>query len=121
MSDRDEDTGILALRHQITVFERQLGTPGHGFRPATERSTRHYCTGSGRQALSAYTAGAPTPEIKTWLVRHPRVHPHFTPTGSSWFNLVVCWFAEPTNLKLRRGIHCGVAGLRPALVYRRWW
>ena len=29
-----------------------------------------------------------TPEIHRWLIRHPRFHLHFTPTYSSWLNLV---------------------------------
>jgi len=29
-----------------------------------------------------------TPAIKAWLLRHPRFHLHFVPTGSSWLNLV---------------------------------
>ena len=29
-----------------------------------------------------------TPEIQRWLLRHPRFHLHFTPTYSSWMNLV---------------------------------
>ncbi len=29
-----------------------------------------------------------TPEVKRWLLRHPRFHLHFTPTSSSWLNLV---------------------------------
>jgi transposase len=36
-----------------------------------------------------------TPTIKRWLLRHPRFHLHFTPTGSSWLNLVERWFARP--------------------------
>ena len=43
-----------------------------------------------------------TPAIKDWLVKHPRVHLDFTPTSSSWLNLVERWFAELTNRKLRR-------------------
>jgi len=46
-----------------------------------------------------------TPEIHRWLVRHPRFHLHFTPTYSSWINLVERWFAELTNKWLRRGTH----------------
>jgi transposase len=46
-----------------------------------------------------------TPEIHRWLVRHPRFHLHFTPTYSSWLNLVERWFAELTNKWLRRGTH----------------
>jgi transposase len=45
------------------------------------------------------------PEIKRWLVRHPRFHLHFTPTYSSWINLVERWFAELTMKWLRRGTH----------------
>jgi transposase len=52
-----------------------------------------------------------TPEIKRWLVRHPRFHLHLTPTYSSWLNLVERWFAELTNRKLRRSTHRSVAEL----------
>ena len=46
-----------------------------------------------------------TPRIHRWLVRHPRFHLHFTPTGASWLNLVERWFAEITTQLLRRGVH----------------
>jgi transposase len=46
-----------------------------------------------------------TPQIHRWLLRHPRFHLHFTPTYSSWMNLVERWFAELTNKWLRRGTH----------------
>jgi transposase len=52
-----------------------------------------------------------TPEIKRWLLRHPRFHLHLTPTYSSWRNLVERWFAELTNRKLRRSAHRSVAEL----------
>ncbi|MFE5914416.1 IS630 family transposase [Streptomyces wedmorensis] len=51
------------------------------------------------------------PAIKTWLLAHPRSHLHFTPTGSSWLNLVERWFAELTTKKLRRGVHRSVQAL----------
>ncbi|CAN5608950.1 hypothetical protein BH20ACT23_BH20ACT23_30550 [soil metagenome] len=38
-----------------------------------------------------------TPSIQRWLVRHPRFTLHFTPTYSSWLNLVERWFAELTT------------------------
>ena len=44
-------------------------------------------------------------EIRLWLSRHPRFHLHFTPTHSSWLNLVERWFAELTTRQLRRGMH----------------
>jgi hypothetical protein len=38
----------------------------------------------------------------------PRFHLHFTPTSSSWMNLVERWFAELTNRKLHRSAHRSV-------------
>ena len=46
-----------------------------------------------------------TPAIQRWLVRHPRFSFHFTPTYSSWMNLVERWFAELTTKWIRRGTH----------------
>jgi transposase len=46
-----------------------------------------------------------TPAIQRRLVAHPRFVLHFTPTSSSWLNLVERWFAELTTKKLRRGTH----------------
>jgi len=43
------------------------------------------------------------PKVQTWLKHHPRFHFHFTPTSSSWLNLVERWFAEITRKRIRRG------------------
>jgi len=59
-----------------------------------------------------------TPAIKEWLLRHPRFHLHFTPTSSSWLNLVERWFAELTNRKLRRSAHRSVTELETDI--RKW-
>jgi len=56
-----------------------------------------------------------TPEIHRWLLRHPRFHLHFTPTYSSWMNLVERWFAELTNKWLRRGTHRSTKELEAAI------
>ncbi len=52
-----------------------------------------------------------TAAIQRWLRRHPRFTFHFTPTYSSWMNLVERWFAELTTKWLRRGTHHSVADL----------
>ena len=52
-----------------------------------------------------------TPQIKRWLLAHPRFVLHFTPTSSSWLNLVERWLAELTNKKLRRSAHTSVRQL----------
>lgn len=59
-----------------------------------------------------------TPEIKKWLIRHPRFELHFTPTSSSWLNLVERWFGELTNRKLRRSAHASVKELEADI--RAW-
>jgi transposase len=59
-----------------------------------------------------------TPAIKEWLLKHPRFHLHFTPTSSSWMNLVERWFAELTNRKLRRSAHRSVTELENDI--RKW-
>ncbi|MFQ5859353.1 MAG: IS630 family transposase [Anaerolineae bacterium] len=51
------------------------------------------------------------PAVRRWLVRHPRFHLHFTPTYSSWINLVERWFAALTEKKLRRAAHKSVRRL----------
>ena len=53
--------------------------------------------------------------IKRWLVRHPRFSFHFTPTYSSWMNLVERWFSELTTKQLRRGTHTSVKDLKDSI------
>jgi transposase len=59
-----------------------------------------------------------TPAVKRWLTGHPRFVLHFTPTSSSWLNLVERWFAELTTKKLRRGTHTSVRQLNTDI--RTW-
>ncbi|MEI6234043.1 MAG: transposase [Planctomycetota bacterium] len=42
-------------------------------------------------------------KVQRWLKRHKRFHIHFTPTSSSWLNLVERWFREITTKRIRRG------------------
>jgi transposase len=59
-----------------------------------------------------------TAAIRKWLLAHPRFHLHFTPTGSSWLNLVERWFAELTTKQIRRGTHRSVQALEADI--RAW-
>jgi transposase len=43
------------------------------------------------------------PKVQRWLARHPRFHVHFTPTSSSWLNMVERFFRDLTQKRLRRG------------------
>ena len=51
------------------------------------------------------------PKVRAWLEKHPRFHCHFTPTSSSWLNLVERWFGEITRKRIRRGVFKSVAEL----------
>jgi transposase len=53
-----------------------------------------------------------TPAVRHWLLRHPRVEFHFTPTYSSWLNLVERFFGLLTEQALKRGSHTSIPQLR---------
>ena len=56
-----------------------------------------------------------TKEVQAWLAKHPRFKLHFTPTSSSWINLVERLFAEITRQQIRRGVFKSVAELEAAI------
>jgi transposase len=56
------------------------------------------------------------PKVLRWLARHPRFHMHFTPTSSSWLNMIERWFRELTQKRLRRGTFRSVRELQAAIV-----
>ena len=41
--------------------------------------------------------------VKRWLTRHRRFHLHFTPTSSSWLNMVEAFFGQLIRKRIRRG------------------
>jgi len=49
--------------------------------------------------------------VVQWLSRHPRFHLHFTPTSSSWLNLVERFFSELTQDVIREGSFASVREL----------
>jgi transposase len=53
--------------------------------------------------------------VLRWLERHPRFHMHFTPTGSSWLNMVERFFRDLTQNRLRRGVFHDVEELITAI------
>ena len=55
------------------------------------------------------------PNVKLWLEKHPRFKLHFTPTSSSWLNLVERWFGEITRKRIRRGVFRSVPELVAAI------
>jgi transposase len=57
-----------------------------------------------------------SPVVKRWLIRNPRFHLHFTPTYSSWLNLVERFFGLLTQEALKRGSHTSIPQLRQAIL-----
>jgi transposase len=53
--------------------------------------------------------------VKKWLAKHPRFHLHFTPTSSSWMNLIERWFGKFTEKAIRRGVFRSVPELIAAI------
>jgi transposase len=63
-----------------------------------------------------------TPEVQSWLRKHPRFICHFVPTSSSWLNMVERWFRELTDKAIRRGVFRSVSDLEKAIAeYLEAW
>ena len=54
-------------------------------------------------------------KVKAWIQKHPRFQVHFTPTGSSWMNLIERFFADITNDCIREGSFQSVRELVDAI------
>jgi len=92
--------GALHRRHRASEFRAFL-----------ERIDAEVPAGLAVHLVLDNYATHKTPAIRRWLLRHPRFQLHFTPTGTSWLNLVERWFAELTTKKIKRGAHTSVPGL----------
>ena len=55
------------------------------------------------------------PKVQRWLKRHPRIHMHFTPTSSSWLNMVERFFRDLTTKRIRRGVFRSIEDLIAAI------
>jgi transposase len=53
--------------------------------------------------------------VRAWIAKHPRIHVHFTPTGSSWLNLVERFFRQITDEVVREGSFGSVKELVTAI------
>ena len=94
----------LTDRHRAIEFRRFLAGIDHAV-PA-ELGVHVICDNSSTHK---------TPAIQRWLTVHPRFQLHFTPTDSSWLNLVERFIAELTSKWLRRGTHRSVAELEQSI------
>jgi transposase len=55
------------------------------------------------------------PKYDAWLLRHPNVHFHFTPTHASWLNMIECWFSILVRAALRGASFTSPQQLREAI------
>ena len=101
------------------------GHAGAGRAGVLQTDRRHRAQ---RGLVGARDPGQPVraqgPEIRSWLAHKDRRrwHLHFTPTSSSWLNLVERWFKELTDKRLRRGVFTSVADLTEAItVWAEHW
>jgi transposase len=99
--------GSLHARHRAIEFKKFLATID---RAVPAKYTVHVVLDNASTHK--------TPAIKRWLLAHPRFVLHFTPTSSSWLNLVERWFGELTTKKLQRGTHRSVRALNADI--RAW-
>ena len=99
--------GALHSRHRAIEFKQFLAT-----------IDREVPAGLEVHVVLDNSSTHKTPAIQRWLLAHPRFSLHFTPTSSSWLNLVERWFAELTTKKLRRGAHRSVRALNADI--RAW-
>lgn len=56
------------------------------------------------------------PKVKSWLAKHPRMHLHFTPTSSSWMNLVERFFRDLSQDVVREGSFTSTRQLTEAIL-----
>jgi len=99
-----EVIGELRRRHRATEFKAFLNTIDE--RVSADVDVHVICDNYGTHK---------SPVVARWLKQHPRFHMHFTPTYSSWLNLVERWFADLTEKALRRDSHRSVRELEAAI------
>ncbi|MFC3226792.1 IS630 family transposase [Marinibaculum pumilum] len=97
-------TGRNMQRHRHQEFIRFLN--------AIERDIP---AGKVIHAIMDNYAAHKTPEVRSWLARHPRWTFHFTPTSSSWLNAVEGFFAKLTRRRLKHGVFHSVLDLQAAI------
>ncbi|MBL8986590.1 MAG: IS630 family transposase [Gemmatimonadetes bacterium] len=97
--------GMTAPRHTagdfLTFLDQVVAT-------APKRKALHFIVDN----LSAHKTKA----VQAWLLAHPRVTMHYTPTYSSWLNQVESWFARIERDCLARGIFPSTRALKKTLV-----
>jgi transposase len=85
------------------------------FRDFLDQIDRHTEPGLAIHVICDNLSAHKAPAVQKWLLAHPRVQLHFTPTYSSWISQVERWFAELQRRCLDRGVFCSLDELTTAL------
>ncbi len=96
--------GECDRRHRATEFRKFLDTIEDGV--SAELDVHLILDNSSTHKTST---------IRRWLARRPRFHVHFTPTSSSWLNLVERWLANLSEKQIKRGTHRSTRQLEAAI------
>ena len=97
--------GMTATRHTSAQFVRFLDDV-----VATVRQ------GQDVHIIADNLSAHKTKLVTDWLVAHPHVTIHYTPTYSSWLNQIELWFAKIERDMIARGIFTSTADLRRKLM-----
>ena len=89
-----------------------------GFRDFLDEIDRQVDPGLAVHVICDNLSAHKAPAVHRWLLAHPRVQLHFTPTYSSWISQVERWFAELQRRCLDRGVFCSLDELATALEER---
>ena len=123
---RHHDPRLQAQRHHHPV-RRPRRAHRQGHRPVPAQAQEHRVPalpaphrprgsqGPGNSPDPGQLRDAQAPNVVAWLDKHPRFHLHFTPTSSSWLNLVERWFRNLTDKAIRRGVFKSVPDLIAAI------
>jgi len=112
----DEKTQVQALdRTQpgLPMKKGRCGTMTHDY-----KRNGTTCLFAAMNVLEGKVLGACYPRhrhIEAWLAKRPRFKLHFTPTSSSWLNLIERWFGEITRKRIRKGVFHSVPELIAAI------
>jgi len=101
-----EVVGCTAARHTSAEFVRFLETVVDS---QARRREMHIIVDN----LSAHK----TQQVRTFVIAHPHVHLHYTPTYSSWLNQVELWFSKIERDVIARGIFTSLPDLRRKLMH----
>jgi len=111
----------LEVGSGTVTHETRARHTGADFLAFLRRLAREYPSGEVHVILDNVSTHK-TPDVVSWLTRHPRFTFHFTPTSASWMNQVETWFGILTRQAIRRGSFESVRALSAAIErFTREW